>query len=169
MGTPSRAISAEEGARRAWDRFPGCLPGRHPDLWLIKRSFLLDACVCARQPEAAPRRYVVIPVPAIGPRERRGRAGKTPEQLTHPPGRPPCPATPGCERVRGFRGEVVVSCALWGRLVCNTGKMKRARLSTGFLPAGPSAGEAYRTGAGRVCHVNTDQPAPASALTVPPG
>lgn len=72
------------GACGAWDRAPGCLPGSHPDLWPARRSFLLGACVCARQPEAAPSRSVAIPVPAISPRELR--AGKTPKQLTHPPG-----------------------------------------------------------------------------------
>lgn len=51
-------------------------------------------------------------------------------QAPHPPARP------GWEGLSCCRGQVVVYCALWGRLVCNTGKMKPARLLTGFLPAG---------------------------------
>lgn len=75
----SLGLSTEEGVCGAWNCFPGWLCGRHPDLWLMKQNFLLDACICAHQHKAAPYCYVVIPVPALSPREHRGRPGKTPK------------------------------------------------------------------------------------------
>lgn len=82
----------------------------------------LPACVCARQHKAAYCCYVVIPVlPSAHVEEHRGRAGKNQEALQTAL---PSPGSAWLERVSQCGSKVVVSCALWGRLVYNTGNRK---------------------------------------------
>ena len=120
----------------------------------------LPARVCAQQREAAPCCYVVIPVlPSAPVGEHRGRAGKKQEALQ------PALCSAGSAplgRVSRCKGKVTVSCALWGRLVYNTGNRKcqgqyRAFHKVSFSQS-PPVGEVCRTGAGHGCHVSVDQP-----------
>lgn len=81
----------------------------------------LAACACVHQHKAARCCYVVIPVlPSARVEEHSGTAGKNQEPLQT------AFLSVGAwlERVSRCRGKVVVSCALWGRLVYNTGNGK---------------------------------------------
>ena len=115
----SLGLSTDKGACRAWDQQPGWLCMRHPDLWLMKCNFL-RACVLVNI------KQLVAAMCNLG--SALSPCGRTQRQSWEKPRTLqttlPSRDSARLERVSRYRGKVVVSCALWGRLVYNTGNRK---------------------------------------------